>query len=81
MDVDPCMEDAYWLRGHAERLVKREHVNQPFPEDGASSSRLEKAVARLIVIVFDVEEASQSQIRILFSLADIDELCVQAPTL
>ena len=35
VDVDPCMEDAYWLRGHAQRVAKREHVNQPFPVDGA----------------------------------------------
>ena len=34
VDVDPCMEDAYWLRGYAQRLTKREHVNQPFPADG-----------------------------------------------
>ena len=34
VDVDPCMTDAYWLRGHAQRLTKREHVNQPFPEGG-----------------------------------------------
>ena len=33
IDVDPCMEDAYWLRGYAQRLTKREHVNQPFPID------------------------------------------------
>ena len=35
VDVDPHMADAYWLRGFAQRLTKREHVNQPFPEDGA----------------------------------------------
>ena len=34
VDVDPCMIDAYWLRGYAQRLTKREHVNQPFPEGG-----------------------------------------------
>lgn len=38
VDVDPCMTDAYWLRGHAQRLTKREHVNQPFPEGGVCSS-------------------------------------------
>lgn len=37
VDVDPCMDDAYWLRGYAQRLVKREHVNQPFPDDGKAS--------------------------------------------
>lgn len=35
VDVDPHMSDAYWLRGFAQRLTKREHVNQPFPEDSA----------------------------------------------
>lgn len=34
VDVDPLMTDAYWLRGHAQRLTKREHVNQPFPKGG-----------------------------------------------
>ena len=34
VDVDPCMTDANWLRGHAQRLTKREHVNQPFPAGG-----------------------------------------------
>lgn len=36
VDVDPHMTDAYWLRGFAQNLTKREHVNQPFPEDGTS---------------------------------------------
>lgn len=39
VDVDPCMTDAYWLRGHAQRLTKREHVNQPFPEGGMCLGR------------------------------------------
>ncbi|KAF6232815.1 hypothetical protein HO173_009029 [Letharia columbiana] len=62
VDVDPCMTDAYWLRGHAQRLTKREHVNQPFPEG-----------------VFDVEEAAESELRIVFTLADIDEFVRAAP--
>ncbi len=57
VDVDPLMTDAYWLRGHAERLTKRENVNQPFPTG-----------------IFDVDEAASAEIRILFTLADIDEL-------
>ena len=56
VDVDPLMTDASWLRGHAERLTKHEHVNQAFP-DG----------------VFDADEATSAEIRILFTLADIDE--------
>ncbi|KAL2038130.1 hypothetical protein N7G274_009077 [Stereocaulon virgatum] len=63
VDVDPCMTDAYWLRGHAQRLIKREHVNQPFPEG-----------------VFDIQEAAESETRILFTLADIDEFARAAPT-
>ena len=34
IDVNPHMNDAYWLRGFAQRLTRREHVNPPFPEDG-----------------------------------------------
>lgn len=34
VDVDPLFSDACWLRGYAERQEKREHVNQPFPQDG-----------------------------------------------
>ena len=33
VDIDPLMTDADWLRGYAQRLTKREHVNQPFPEN------------------------------------------------
>ena len=42
VDVDPCMTDAYWLRGHAQRLTKREHVNQPYPEGGMYLDRLSR---------------------------------------
>lgn len=40
VDVDPFMLDAYWLRGQAQRLTKREHVNQPFPDGGECLFRL-----------------------------------------
>ena len=33
-DVDPCMEEADWLRAFAQRLTTREVVNVPFPEGG-----------------------------------------------
>ncbi|KAI9715372.1 MAG: hypothetical protein M1812_006017 [Candelaria pacifica] len=62
VDVDPCMADADWLRGFAQRLMKREHVNQPFPEG-----------------VFDVEAATTSEVRILFTIADVDEFARAAP--
>lgn len=34
VDVDPCMADASWLQDYAQRLIKREHVNLPFPTNG-----------------------------------------------
>ena len=34
VNVDPCIEDAEWLRAHAQRLTRRECVNLPFPEGG-----------------------------------------------
>ena len=36
VDVNPDIPDAYWLRTFAEGLVKRQHVNPPFPEEGIS---------------------------------------------
>ena len=32
VDIDPCIDDAYWLRAYAARLTKRECVNLPFPD-------------------------------------------------
>jgi len=43
VDVDPHMSDAYWLRSFAQRLIKREHVNQPFPEDSTFPLGLQKS--------------------------------------
>ena len=34
VEVDPEMRDAEWLRVFAQRMTKKEHVNQPFPNDG-----------------------------------------------
>lgn len=34
VDVDPCVEDAEWLRAYAQRLVQKDHVNEPFPHGG-----------------------------------------------
>lgn len=82
VDVDPFITDADWLRSHVQRLTKREHVNQPFPENGKlktftkvgpEMTKNDKANERA-VIVFDIGEAASSEVRILFTLADIDEL-------
>ncbi|EON69735.1 hypothetical protein W97_08997 [Coniosporium apollinis CBS 100218] len=62
VDVNPAILDTEWLRGFAQRLTRREHVNPPFPEG-----------------VFDTEAAEESQVRILYTLADIDEFARTAP--
>ncbi|KAL9129416.1 MAG: hypothetical protein Q9217_002121 [Psora testacea] len=62
IEVDPLVTDACWLRAYAQRLTKREHVNQPFPEN-----------------LFDIEAAASSEVRVLYTLADIDEFARAAP--
>lgn len=42
VDVDPCMTDASWLQDHAQRLIKREHVNLPFPRSGMRAFAIER---------------------------------------
>ena len=76
LDVDPTMYDADWLRQHAQKLAKRDHVNPPFPENGmraSTSFRCQRGHAHAMT-VFDVETAVNSDVRILFTLGDIDEL-------
>ena len=36
-DVDPDMYDASWLRNHALRMARKEHVNPPFPYDSKNA--------------------------------------------
>ncbi|KAL8845854.1 MAG: hypothetical protein Q9198_011345 [Flavoplaca austrocitrina] len=62
-DVDPCMEEADWLRAFAQRLTTREVVNVPFPEE-----------------VFDVHAAINADVRVLFSLAELDEYVRENPS-
>jgi len=76
VDVDPLMTDAYWLRGLAEKLTKREHVNPPFPEGGKNPLSPSSPTYRFLkrTPVFDIEAATTSETRIKFTLADLDEL-------
>ena len=46
VDVDPDFRDAHWLRKSAQRLIKREHVNLPFPEGGRSAVSPTQAARR-----------------------------------
>jgi hypothetical protein len=34
VDIDPDIPDAHWLRAFAQRMIKKEHINPPFPDDG-----------------------------------------------
>ncbi|KAF2087803.1 hypothetical protein K490DRAFT_65082 [Saccharata proteae CBS 121410] len=61
-DVDPVMPDAEWLRGYAQRLTKKQHVNPPFPKN-----------------IFDPQELENAPLRMLFTLADIDDFARAAP--
>ena len=75
VEVDPDMRDAEWLRAFAKRMTKKEHVNQPFPEDGMRALRSPVATGTDgNKPVFDIETATTAQNRILFNIADIDEL-------
>ena len=38
VDVDPAMTDAESLRAYADRITKKQCVNQPFPEGGRYTS-------------------------------------------
>ena len=40
VDVDPVMRDAEWLRGFAQKMTTREHVNPEFPDDGRGMKEL-----------------------------------------
>ena len=42
VDVDPCVPDASWLRDYVHRLIKREHVNLPFPRNGMRMFAMER---------------------------------------
>ncbi|KAL9045884.1 MAG: hypothetical protein Q9214_001151 [Letrouitia sp. 1 TL-2023] len=37
VDIDPLMADVDWLRKYAQRLTRKEHVNQPFSEGGTAT--------------------------------------------
>ena len=72
VDVDPLMKDAYWLRDYAHGLKKKECANQAFPENGwliaiGPDDRAD------IWTVFEIKTAEESEERLLFTLADIDE--------
>jgi len=73
VDVDPCMEDAEWLREYAHRLVQKNHVNEPFPQGGEPGEVFARR-SGLIETVFDMEGYAEAENRMLFTLAEVVEL-------
>lgn len=45
VDVNPCMNDADWLRAYAQRVGKRDHVNPPFPKGCKHKTGLDSSPA------------------------------------
>ncbi|MCJ1381859.1 hypothetical protein MMC17_004971 [Xylographa soralifera] len=56
VEVDPDMRDAEWLRAFAQRLTKKEHVNQPFPEDVFDVETATTAQNRILFNIADIDE-------------------------
>jgi hypothetical protein len=64
IDVDPLISDTLWLRNFAARLVRREDINPPFP----NNKRL------------DVTVAAEALNQIFFTYADLDNFARAAPS-
>ncbi|MCJ1286437.1 hypothetical protein MMC26_005782 [Xylographa opegraphella] len=65
VEVDPQMRDAEWLRAFAQRLIKKDHVNHPFPEDVFDVETAATAQHRILFSIADIDEfvrASPSEI-------------------
>ena len=56
VDVDPSTADACWLRRHAETLIKRENVNQPFPDGLFDVDEAASAENRMYFTLADIDE-------------------------
>ncbi|MCJ1432732.1 hypothetical protein MMC27_002089 [Xylographa pallens] len=56
VEVDPDMRDAEWLRVFAQRMTKKEHVNQPFPENVFDIEAATTAQNRILFNIADIDE-------------------------
>ncbi|KAL9606503.1 MAG: hypothetical protein Q9179_000330 [Wetmoreana sp. 5 TL-2023] len=72
VDVDPCMTDAEWLRSFAQKPTTSEAVDVPFPEGGRKHSGYH-GFGSADILVFEVEAAISGDVRLLYTLAEIDE--------
>ncbi|KAI9872923.1 MAG: hypothetical protein M1830_001057, partial [Pleopsidium flavum] len=60
VDVDPCMADADWLRAFARRLIKREHVNEPFPEGVYDTEAIMSSENRMLFNLAEVDDFARA---------------------
>ena len=56
VDIDPQMRDAEWLRGFAQSLTKREHVNQPFPENTFDIETVTTSENRILFTLAEIDK-------------------------
>ncbi|MCJ1391895.1 hypothetical protein MMC18_004762 [Xylographa bjoerkii] len=56
VEVDPNMRDAEWLRAFADRMTKKEHINQPFPEDVFDVETATSSQNRILFNIADIDE-------------------------
>jgi hypothetical protein len=78
VEVDPdLIPDAAWLKNFVQRMTRRDHLNPPFP----NNCKLPLPFLYLIyhsniLTVFNFQSFLQSTNKMLYSLAEVDELCV-----
>ena len=56
IDVDPDMYDASWLRNHAQRMAKKDHVNPLFPNEAFDVPYFESSPNRIKYTLADIDE-------------------------
>lgn len=61
--VNPNMEDARYVRALARRLVKKEHVNPPFPSDVFDAQEAENAAVKVLYKLGEIDEFARSSPR------------------
>ncbi|KAF1989878.1 hypothetical protein K402DRAFT_370693 [Aulographum hederae CBS 113979] len=60
VDVDPDIPDADWLRGFAQRLTRREHVNPPWPEGIFDFETAVESPLRVLYNLADLDEFARA---------------------
>ncbi|GAB7350409.1 hypothetical protein MBLNU459_g1024t2 [Dothideomycetes sp. NU459] len=59
VDVDPAIPDVAWLRKFAEKITRRTHVNQDFPNDVMLPVNMDPPSTRVLYTLADVDEQAR----------------------